>query len=120
MKKQITLDGEKSDWFEKAIFVLKDKPQQAIPNNLFYYAEDIIETYLKKNPSVGYKREYKQAQKAYKETTSLVKQGKPYDKGESVKKKRTSRRSQWIDAFLNVCLILCSIGIVSVLTLMFA
>lgn len=52
MKKQITIDGEKSDWYEKAIFILKDHQPTSMPDNLFLYAEDIVEDYLKKH-SIG-------------------------------------------------------------------
>lgn len=50
MSKQIIIDGENSDWFEKAVFTLK--ATKKIPNNqsLFKHAEEIIEMELKKMP----------------------------------------------------------------------
>lgn len=52
MKKQITIDGQQSDWFEKAIFVLKDNKSTPIPSNLFQYAEHLVENQLKRTPLV--------------------------------------------------------------------
>lgn len=52
MKKQITIDGQQSDWFEKAIFVLKESKATPIPNNLFQYAEHLVENQLKKMPTM--------------------------------------------------------------------
>lgn len=49
MKKYITIDGDSSDWYEKAVFTLKSESASNIPDNLFLYAEQIVENYLKKN-----------------------------------------------------------------------
>ena len=50
MSREIIIDGDDSDWFEKAIFILKDNKK--VPNNksLFEHAEEIIENKLKKMP----------------------------------------------------------------------
>ena len=51
MKKEIVIDGEKSDWYEKAIFVLKeDIKNNKVPRKLSSYAEELIEDYIKKTP----------------------------------------------------------------------
>ena len=50
MKKQITIDGGQSDWFEKAVFTLKENKSVPMSKNLFQYAEQLVETQLKKAP----------------------------------------------------------------------
>ena len=50
MPKEIIIDGDNSDWFEKAIFILKDNKKLPRNQNLFEYAEEIIETQIKKMP----------------------------------------------------------------------
>ncbi len=99
MKKQITIDGENSDWYEKAIFILKDKEPHYVPDNLFLYAEQIVENHLKKNP-----------------------QGLTYhSKGKTKRvKKEGSSAARFIDYFFNFSLFVCAVSIVIVLVLMFA
>lgn len=48
MKRQITVDGDQSDWFEQAVFTLKDQDGEIIPRDLFQYAEQLVEMELKK------------------------------------------------------------------------
>jgi len=96
MKKQITIDGENSDWYEKAVFILKDIEAPPIPNNLFLYAENIVENHLKKNPVRSY---YKKSEK------------------KAVYKKRGSNTTQRIDKFFNISLIICGISVVLVVVL---
>ena len=50
MKKEIIIDGKGSDWFETATFVLKGSQGQKLPKDLFSYAEEIVETHMKKMP----------------------------------------------------------------------
>lgn len=47
MKKNIIIEGHKSDWYEKAIFVLKDSKHTQIPKNLVTHADDILEKRMK-------------------------------------------------------------------------
>lgn len=47
-KREIIVDGQNSDWYEKAIFILKDNDQAIKPNNLIKYAEELIENSCKK------------------------------------------------------------------------
>ncbi|PHV71216.1 hypothetical protein CS063_05860 [Sporanaerobium hydrogeniformans] len=118
MKKQITLDGENSDWFEKAIFVLKDKPSYMIPNNLFKHAEELIENYMKKNPSKAYINHYEKMQRAYGNSRPMHQAWGKKQNIEMIKTKNTLRKPQGIDYFLNFCIVVLSIGIVVVLSLM--
>lgn len=91
MKKQITIDGENSDWYEKAIFILKDKEEHLIPNNLFLYAEHIVENHLKKNPVRAYRKE---------------------DEKKLQYKKKGRNTAQTIDKFFNISLIVCIVSVV--------
>ncbi|MDF2877130.1 MAG: hypothetical protein K0S30_226 [Clostridia bacterium] len=81
MKRQVTIDGDKSDWYEKAVFILKEREINNIPDNLFLYAENIIENHLKKTPGII-----------------------PYKKYE----KKTSN-AKTIDRFFNISLAVCGI-----------
>lgn len=81
MKRQVTIDGDKSDWYEKAVFILKEKEINNIPDNLFLYAENIIENHLKKTPRMI-----------------------PYNKYE----KKTFDAKK-IDRFFNISLVVCGI-----------
>ncbi len=94
MKKQITIDGEKSDWYEKAIFILKDSKQPYIPDNLFLYAEDIVESHLKKNPMVR----------------SYSSKGKKH-----FHKKQGTEMGRKVDQFFNISLIICGISILGLI-----
>lgn len=96
MKKQIIIDGESSDWYEKAVFILKDKKETHIPDNLFLYAEHIVENHLKKNPMVFYT----------KTTNRDLKH-----------QKKAVARGQMIDRFFNVTLIICGVSIIGVIAL---
>ncbi len=49
MKKEIIIDGKQSDWYKKAVFVLKDGVKNPpLPYKLSTYADELIENYLKK------------------------------------------------------------------------
>lgn len=51
MKKEIIIDGQQSDWYEKAIFVLKDEVNNPpLEYKLSSYADELVENYLKKIP----------------------------------------------------------------------
>lgn len=51
MKREITVDGKASDWFEKAVFTLKDEQVKSMPKDLVSYAEELVEKYLKRYPT---------------------------------------------------------------------
>ena len=97
MKKQITIDGEKSDWYEKAIFILKDSKQPHIPDNLFLYAEDIVESHLKKNPMI---RAYQSKEKKH------------------FHKKKDTQMARKIDQFFNVSLIVCGVSVIVLIAIL--
>lgn len=98
MKKQITIDGDGSDWYEKAIFILKENKKADIPDNLFLHAENIIETHLKKNP-----RRY---------TEKCVQR-------ESIYKKGNPNVSRRVDLFFNISIFICTMSIIVVIILLF-
>lgn len=56
-KREIVLDGKDSDWYEKAIFILKNDSNIKRPGNLLKYAEELIEDSCKKG-IVSSQREY--------------------------------------------------------------
>lgn len=97
MKKQITIDGENSDWYEKAVFILKDKEEPSIPDNLFLYAEYIVENHLKKNPIAFYKRGEKK----------------------SIKQKKGRYTAKVIDRFFDISLIVCGISVITLIVLLY-
>lgn len=103
MKKQIILDGEKSDWYEKAIFILKDKEIGPMPEHLFLYAEDLVENHLKRYPTRNNINKY--------ETTEKIQREK--------KQNYLKRRARRIDIFFNTSLVICLICIVLVIVQMF-
>lgn len=48
MSRQIKIDGQGSDWYESAVFVVKDTVEKKqIPNNIVSYAEDLLERHMK-------------------------------------------------------------------------
>jgi len=51
VKREITVDGKASDWFEKAVFTLKDEQVKSMPKDLVSYAEELVEKYLKRYPT---------------------------------------------------------------------
>lgn len=64
MNRQIKIDGQATDWYETAIFVLKEKvDQKQIPKNIVSYAEDILERHMKVQ---GQPREKSQQNNSYK------------------------------------------------------
>lgn len=116
MKKQITIDGQQSDWFEKATFVLKDNKSAAIPNNLFQYAEHLVENQLKKTPIV--------LSSPSKTTTSSY---DPYIdnlKLEAIRKQqlaiKNQKRAKIIDTFLYVSISFCFICVIFILFKIYA
>lgn len=53
--KEVRIDGEDSDWYSYAKFVLKPHvTQRQLPDNLIEYADHLIEKHLKLNPVKGY------------------------------------------------------------------
>ncbi len=112
MKKQITIDGKQSDWFEKAVFVLKEKEVAQLPANLFLYAEHLVENQLKKNSYKNFPT-YKPIDE--QQGDYLVKKLQaecPKKRSDALKKKR---RAQIIDAFLCFSISLCFICIMILL-----
>ena len=108
MKKQVTIDGKDSDWYEKAIFILKDKKESHIPDHLFWYAEDIIESYLKKNPVELCNKYYNQKQQYIK------KEGK-----KKAYKKKGPNSARMVNLFLDFSLIICGISFIALIVIFY-
>lgn len=64
MNKQIKIDGQATDWYETAIFVLKEKvDQKHLPKNIVSYAEELLERNMKVQ---GHAKEKAQKNHSYK------------------------------------------------------
>lgn len=75
MRRCIVINGTKSDWYERVVFTLKkDCHEKQKPQNLYLYAEELIEGHLKKKGShlkkqVSKNIEAQQARNAYQAQT---------------------------------------------------
>lgn len=48
MSRQIKIDGQGSDWYESAVFIVRENVgKKAMPSNVVHYAEDLIERHMK-------------------------------------------------------------------------
>nr|WP_317358683.1 hypothetical protein [uncultured Tyzzerella sp.] len=47
-KKVILINGDKSNWYEQVIFIIKDNKENNVPKNLVLEAEKIINEYMSK------------------------------------------------------------------------
>lgn len=93
MRKQIVVEGHKSDWYEQAVFVLKDTNDKKVPNNLLAYADDIAERQLK----TGNYREARESQEILNKTNNNF----------------ISRQAEWIDDFMYISLGVLAIMLIS-------
>ena len=123
MKKEIVIDGTASDWFEKATFILKDSSPSQLPNNLVDYAEEIIETHMKRHPSkdkmatlkalppVDFTHKqidvYQKAQKAYQ--NQLQREREKIQK----EKEMIKKRAKHVNTFVMLSLIACILSLVA-------
>lgn len=105
MKKQITINGEKSDWFEKATFILKEENEKKIPRNLLVYAEHLVENYLKKNTGERCK-----GVEAYNQNIAYTKQKQQIAEAKHAAKKKKERAAV-IDTILMLSLFFACICI---------
>lgn len=92
MSKKVVLDGKNSDWYEKAIFIVKDEYEEQKNIDFIQCAESIIENYMKT-------------------CTPLSLQQKTLKKQESKTKRNNQREKsyKWIDSFFAISL--CALGI---------
>ncbi len=111
MKKQITIDGQQSDWFEKAIFVLKENKPTPIPNNLFQYAEHLVENQLKKTP-IPFNKASKKIEASYDPYLENLKLEVARKSEVALKRQK---RAKIIDAFLYVSISFCFICVMFLL-----
>lgn len=131
MKKEVTIDGMASDWFEKATFTLKDSGKVAMPKDLTSYAEELIENYMKRVPQ-GNMEMIMQAEQAYKKQKAYQDKGASNRNSspslstsqllteyEKLKEKRAiiKRRERYVNRFVALSLIAC---LLSVLALIFS
>ena len=119
MKREITVDGKASDWFEKAVFTLKDEQVKSVPKDLFSYAEELVEKYLKRFPISREKDTIlmKQEQETKKLVSSMKEAYDLQNQYTKLKQKERNLRSREKDIHLFFVLSI-SICIVSVVILM--
>lgn len=96
MKKNIIIEGHKSDWYEKAIFILKDSKTTQIPKNLVTHADNILEERLK----IG----------EYTYNSINLDKYSAYNKNSSQEKKEY--QSNWMDNFFGISLGILGISII--------
>ncbi len=111
MKKQITIDGQQSDWFEKAVFVLKESKTTPIPNNLFQYAEHLVENQLKKSP-ISFNQASKKTETPYDPYLENLKLEAARKHELALKRQK---KAKMIDAFLYISISFCFICVMFLL-----
>lgn len=112
MKKEIIVDGKESDWFEKATFILKEDSNKELPKDVFTYAENIVETYLKKNhigSSSVSKTTSKETDVKELQQAAYMLQNK-YSRLQEEKKK-LNKQQKMISSFCTVSVTLCLISL---------
>lgn len=109
MKKEIIIDGKGSDWFEKATFVLKGNHGEKLPKDLFSYAEEIVETHMKKMPQ---SKNQGPTPKSYLDI--LVGDGTS-NGSQNIKthKERMRKREKQVTIFLTISLIACALSLIA-------
>lgn len=119
MKKEITIDGKESDWFERATFILKTNDMEKVPDNLFTYAEEIIESYMKKHPFTKSKKSMQNCEiRPNDKQVDMLTLTKAYNRQMNYKKQQQNRikRERQIHYFFYISMSLC---IFSLLLLIF-
>ena len=111
MKKQITIDGGQSDWFEKAVFTLKENKSVPMSKNLFQYAEQLVETQLKKAP-LSTREPVKKVETGYDPYIENLKVEVARKQEILVKKQK---RAKLIDTFLYFSISFCFICVICLL-----
>lgn len=109
MKKEIVIDGKASDWFETATFVLKANNKSNLPKDLFSYAEEIVESHLKKMPQVA---THNEVLKSYAGMGSSKSIQNEYSKMR-MQKEKVQRREKQVDTFLVISLVACALSLIA-------
>lgn len=109
MKKEIVIDGKASDWFEKATFVLKGNNTSNLPKDLFSYAEEIVESHLKKMPQAA---AYNEVLRSYSGMASSKSIQNEYNKMR-MQKEKVQRREKQVDTFLVISLVACALSLIA-------
>lgn len=104
-KKVIFVKGDKSKWFEQAIFIVKeDIPKSQLPVNFLFEAEKIVNNFFKKRSVADFQKSVQN------EAPPLYTQQKHTENTIPKKKKPESKRKKTsTDFFLNSGLIICFI-----------
>lgn len=109
MKKEIIIDGKGSDWFETAIFILKGNHEEKLPKDLFSYAEEIVETHMKKMPQ---SKTQGPIPKSYLDV--LVGSG-IQNESQKIRDQRDKmkKREKQVNIFLVISLIACALSLIA-------
>ena len=116
LKKEIVIDGSGSDWFEKAVFTLKEEDRSKMPKNLLSYAEELVEKQLKKFPgSVNIKDETSKRLQEIDEKKLLQEAYKVQASYSALKNKEKSlkRREAQIHCFFILSIGICGISVIA-------
>ena len=117
MKKEIIIDGKASDWFEKATFILKENHVEALPKDLMYYAEQLVENHMKKFPVMDRKalptvdftheglQKYHECQRAYEKQIQSQ-----YEKL-AREKAKIRKRARYVNTFVALSIMACLLSI---------
>lgn len=115
MRKEIVIDGKASDWFEKATFVLKGNDRNSLPDDLFSYAEEIVERHLKKTSPI---MPYNHMQKSNIEREKNKNIQDEYSKIR-IQKEKIQRREKHVNTFLAISLIACALSLIALMMSIF-
>ena len=124
VKREITVDGKASDWFEKAVFTLKDEPNKGMPKDLFSYAEELVERHLKRFPDSRRKEigsvNMEKERKAERLVQSMQEAYQLQSSYRELKKKERylKNRERQIHLFFVVAVSICIISIIVLLLTM--
>ncbi|MGL6173476.1 MAG: hypothetical protein ACRC1P_02560 [Cellulosilyticaceae bacterium] len=103
MEKNIVIEGKTNDWYEKAVFVLRDPKTTKVPNNLVSYAEELLERSLKTGNYISVNPHAE----AYTKTI-------PLSKHKQVVRASGINNLRWIDDFFGI-----SLGVLGIATIFY-
>ncbi len=86
-KKVILINGDKSNWYDQVIFIMKENKQENIPKNLVLEAEKIINEYISKK---------------YNKTNVCLQQEKPSNINKHSNKKTINKNKKNLKIYTNI------------------
>lgn len=110
-KKVILISGGGSNWYEQAIFIIKDKSPR-LPVDMVKEAENIIKRYIADN-------KLKEGYKPYKLNNGLENKVNSLNKTKSNKPKQVKNATNQTNFILNMAIVLCMALICCLIYLVF-